>query len=157
MKHAKRSGTLAGKATSNGYAVSRNLMPQLYPVADCKPLGRETRRHSPQQVRKLAASLQKFGFVLPILIDAGGHVVAGWGLVLASRQLRLHELPAVELKDLTQAELRALRLALNRLGEDSKWDCDALAVEFSEIQGLGLIDLTSTGFEMAEIDLFIEG
>ena len=64
----------------NGYALSRDLAPQLVPVAGCKPLGRETRKHPPQQVRKLAASLDRFGFVLPILIDAEGRVVAGWGL-----------------------------------------------------------------------------
>ena len=71
----------------NGYALSRDLTPQLVPVAGCKPLGRETRKHPPQQVRKLAASLDRFGFVLPILIDAERRVVAGWGLVLAARQL----------------------------------------------------------------------
>jgi ParB-like chromosome segregation protein Spo0J len=45
-------------------------------VADCKALGRETHKHPPQQVRKLAASLHRFGFVLPILIDAKRRVVA---------------------------------------------------------------------------------
>ncbi|MGA8002270.1 MAG: hypothetical protein WCA05_11505, partial [Pseudolabrys sp.] len=65
----------------NGYVLSRDLTPHLVPVASCKPLGRESRKHPPQQVRKLAASLDRFGFVLPILIDHEGRVVAGWGLV----------------------------------------------------------------------------
>ena len=64
-------------------------------VADCKPLGREMRKHPPQQARKLAASLDRLGFVLPIVIDADARVVvAGWGLVLAARQLGLSEVPA---------------------------------------------------------------
>ena len=75
------------RARGNGYPLSRDLAPRLVPVAGCKPLGRETRKHPPQQVRKLAASLDRFGFVLPILIDAEGRVVAGWGLVLAARRL----------------------------------------------------------------------
>jgi ParB-like chromosome segregation protein Spo0J len=117
----------------NGYALSRDLTPQLIPVASCKPLGRESRKHPPQQVRKLAASLDRFGFVLPILVDSEGRVVAGWALVLAARQLGLGEMPAVSLTDLPEAELRVLRLALNRMTEDAAWDREVLALEFSEI------------------------
>ena len=104
---------------ANGYAVSRDLNPKLVPVASCAPLGRETRKHPPGQVRKLADSLDRFGFVLPILIDMHGRVVAGWGLVLAARQMGLIEVPAVSLTDLSEAELRTLRLALNRITDDS--------------------------------------
>jgi ParB-like chromosome segregation protein Spo0J len=84
-------------------------------------------------VRKLAASLDRFGFVLPILIDPERRVVAGWGLVLAARQLGLSEVPAVSLTDLPEAELRVLRLALNRITDDAAWDREALALEFSEL------------------------
>jgi ParB-like chromosome segregation protein Spo0J len=94
----------------NGYALARDLSPKLVPLAGLMPLGRETRKHAPQQVRKLAASLDRFGFVLPILIDPEQRVVAGWGLVLAARQLGLTEVPAVSLTDLSEAELRTLRL-----------------------------------------------
>src|SRR6266702_2284922 len=117
----------------NGYPVSRDLSPRLVVTASCKPLGRETRKHPPQQVRKLAASLDRFGFVLPILIDCEQRVVAGWGLVLAARQLGLTEVPAVSLTDLSEAELRTLRLTLNRITEDSTWDREALTIELSEI------------------------
>ena len=64
------------KPLGNGYPLSRDLTPQLVPVAECKPLGRQTRTHPPHQVRKLAASLHRFGFVLPILIDSERRVVA---------------------------------------------------------------------------------
>src|SRR5947199_2109330 len=142
----------------NGYAVSRDLHPEFVPIASCKPLGRETRKHPPQQVRKLAASLDRFGFVLPILIDAEGRVVAGWGLVLAARQLSLTEVPAARLTDMSAAELRALRLALNRITEDSAWDREALALEFSEILELApQIELEVSGFEIAEIDGLLDG
>ena len=138
---------------ANGYPLSRDLTPRLVPVADCRPLGRETRKHPPQQVRKLAASLDRFGFVLPILVDTRRRVVAGWGLVLAARQLGLSEVPAVGLTDLSDAELRTLRLALNRLTDDAAWDSEALALEFSEILELEpQLDLELSGFEMGEID-----
>src|SRR5438309_2810647 len=106
----------------NGYALSRDLTPRLVPIASCKPVGRETRKHPPQQVRKLAASLDRFGFVLPLLINPEQRVIAGWGLVLAARQLGLTEVPAVSLTDLSEPEFRALRLALNRITDDSTWD-----------------------------------
>jgi len=143
---------------ANGYAVSRDLNPRLVRIASCKPLGRETRKHPPGQVRKLAASLDRFGFVLPILIDAQGRVVAGWGLVLAARQIGLTEVPAISLTDLSEAELRTLRLALNRLTDDSSWEGGELALEFSEILELApQIDLEVTGFEMGEIDVLLDG
>ena len=78
-------------------------------------------------------SLNRFGFVLPILVDAEGRVVAGWGLVLAARQLGLSEVPAVSLTDLSDADLRMLRLALNRITDDSAWDREALSLEFSDL------------------------
>ena len=103
----------------NGYALSRDLRPELVPVADCRPLGREIRKHPPHQLRKLAESLKRFGFVLPILIDPEGRVVAGWALVMAARQLGLEAVPAVTVADLPDAELRSLRIALNRIAEDA--------------------------------------
>jgi DNA modification methylase len=141
----------------NGFIVSRDLGSRLTPVAGFKPLGRETRKHPPQQVRKLAASLDRFGFVLPILIGPEGRVVAGWGLVLAARQLGLTEVPAVRITDLSEGELRALRLALNRITEDSAWDREALTLEFSEILELAPeLRLEDSGFEMGEIDTFLD-
>jgi DNA modification methylase len=142
----------------NGYALSRDLAPRLVPIAGCKHLGRETRKHPPQQIRKLAASLSRFGFVLPILIDAGGRVVAGWGLVLAARQLGLSEVPAVSLTDLSDADLRVLRLALNRMTDDAAWNPEALRLEFSDLLELEpKIDLEVSGFEIAEIDVLLDG
>ena len=141
----------------NGYPVSRDLSPRLVVTASCKPLGRETRKHPPQQVCKLAASLERFGFVLPILVDAETRVVAGWGLVLAARRLELEEVPAVCLSDLSEADVRALRLALNRLAEDSAWDHAELSVEFSEILECDAqIDLTASAFEVGEIDALLD-
>jgi DNA modification methylase len=142
----------------NNFVLSRDLTPRLVPVDGCKPLGRETRKHPPQQVRKLAASLERFGFVLPVVVDARQRVVAGWGLVLAARHLGLGEVPAVSLTDLSDADLRVLRLALNRIADDAGWDREALALEFSDILELDpQIDLELSGFEMGEIDVALDG
>jgi ParB-like chromosome segregation protein Spo0J len=144
---------IAPKAGSNGYIISRDLNPRLVSVAGLKSLGRETRKHPPEQLRKLATSLKQFGFVLPILTGSDGRVVAGWALVLAARQLGLAEVPAVSLADLAEPELRSLRLALNRLAEDSAWDGKELRLEFSEIVALApQLELKVSGFEIAEVD-----
>ena len=81
-------------------------------------------------------------------------MVAGWGLVLAARKMGLLQVPAVTIDDLDEAKLRLLRLALNRLGEDSSWDFDALALEFADILEIGIdVDVQLSGFEMGEIDV----
>jgi DNA modification methylase len=139
---------------SNGFAISRDLNPKLVDVNALKPLGRQTRKHPSAQVRKLGESLEQFGFVLPIVIDADQRVVGGWGLVLAARKIGLDEIPAVTVTDLDEAKLRLLRLALNRLGEESSWDVGALKLEFSDVvQITSDIDLRISGFEMGEIDV----
>jgi ParB-like chromosome segregation protein Spo0J len=99
----------------NDFALARDLHPRLVDIESLKPLGAQTRKHPPAQLRKIESCLQQFGFVAPILIDAHGRVVDGWGLVLAARQLGLRQVPAVVIDDLDEAKLRLLRLALNRL------------------------------------------
>jgi hypothetical protein len=69
----------------------------------------------------------------------------------------LIEVPAVSLTE-SEAELRTLRLALNRITDDSVWGSEELALEFSEILELApQIDLEVSGFEMGEIDFFLDG
>jgi DNA modification methylase len=142
----------------NGFAVSRDLNPNLVAVKALKPLGQETRKHPPSQIRKLQASIQEFGFVLPIVTDGESRVIAGWAMVAAAKRLGLAEVPAVTITDLDEAKMRILRLALNRLGEDSGWDLDALKLEFSDILEISSdIDLRISGFETGEIDTAIGG
>jgi hypothetical protein len=77
----------------NGFAVSRDLCPKLVNLDSLKSLGRETRKRPPAQIRKLQSSLDQFGFVLPIVIDAASRVVDGWGLVLAARKRACSRFP----------------------------------------------------------------
>jgi ParB-like chromosome segregation protein Spo0J len=142
----------------NGFAVSRDLNPKLVPIESLKPLGRETRKHPPSQIRKMAGSIDQFGFVLPVVIDANGRVIGGWALVVAAKSIGLTEIPAVTITDLDEAKARVLRLALNRLGEDSDWDFDALKLEFSDILEISSnLDLRISGFETGEIDVAVDG
>ena len=121
---------------TNGYPLRHDLTPVPVRIEQLKPLGQQTRRHAKGQVGKLAASLQEFRIVLPILVDGNRRVVSGWALVLAARQLGLDEVPVVTLHDLNEVQLRMLRLALNRLSEDAAWDMPALRVELTELLAL---------------------
>lgn len=126
------------------------------PVEGLRPHPRNARTHSRRQIRKIAASIERFGFVNPVIVDETGQIIAGHGRVEAARMLGLHEVPVLRIEHLDETEKRAYVLADNRLAEDAGWDRETLAIELQ-----GLIDLDFsvdlTGFEMAEIDLVLDG
>jgi hypothetical protein len=121
-----------------------------------KPNARNARTHSRRQIRQIADSIQTFGFNNPILIDGDGAIIAGHGRVDAAKLLGLTEVPTVCLAHMSEAEKRAYVIADNRLAEKAGWDEEILAVEFETLFELAPeLDLTVTGFELAEIDLII--
>ena len=120
------------------------------------PNARNARTHGRRQIMKIAASIERFGFVNPVLIDAGNGIVAGHGRVEAARQLGHTSVPTLRVEHLTEADKRAYILADNRLAEEAGWDEDILAIE---LQGLIDLDVSIelTGFELAEVDRILEG
>ncbi|MFB3050534.1 MAG: ParB N-terminal domain-containing protein, partial [Acidimicrobiia bacterium] len=123
-----------------------------------KPFERNARTHSRRQIRQIARSIEAFGFTNPILIDETDRIIAGHGRVEAARLLGITQIPTIRLDHLSEAQLRAYVIADNKLAENAGWDRDILAIEFQFLSGLDLeFDVTVTGFEMAEIDLIIEG
>jgi DNA modification methylase len=114
------------------------------------------RRHSKKQIRQIANSIRTFGFIVPVLIDRHGRVLAGHGRLLACRELGITEVPTLCLEHLTPAQARAFMIADNRLTEIATWDDKLLAEQLKE---LSLVDLDFSieviGFEMGEIDLRI--
>jgi len=115
------------------------------------PYARNSRTHSDAQVAQIAASIKEFGFTNPVLIDAGGGIIAGHGRVLAARKLGLTDVPCIRLDHLTDAQKRAYVIADNRLALNSGWDTEMLKVEFADLQELGF-DLELTGFDLDEIN-----
>ncbi|HTZ68905.1 MAG TPA: DNA modification methylase [Roseiarcus sp.] len=111
----------------------------------------QVRRREAKQSAKLQVSIERFGLCRPILIEADGTIVEGHGLWEVAKGNGVPEVPCIVNDHLDKTELRALRLALNRLGETGAWDPEALRLEFEELTVLG-VDLVETGFETAEID-----
>jgi 16S rRNA G966 N2-methylase RsmD len=125
-------------------------------ISALKPYPRNARTHSRRQIKKIAASINRFGFVNPVLIDEGNRIIAGHGRVAAVKLLGWREVPTLRIEHLDEAEKRAYILADNRIAEEAGWDRETLAIELQ-----GLIDLDFsielTGFGMAEVDLLLDG
>ncbi len=125
--------------------------------ADLKPHPTNPRVHKPRQIKLLAKSIQAFGFVVPVLVDANNHVIAGHARLEAAIKLELNQVPVIHLEHLSPAQATALMVADNRLAELSSWDTELLATHLKELSILDLsFDLEATGFTVGEIDLQIE-
>jgi len=126
--------------------------------SELKPAKRNARTHSKKQIQQIAASIQQFGFVNPILLDRDEGVICGHGRALAARQLGIKEVPTIRLEHLTEVQKRAYIIADNRLAELSGWDEAILSLELKELEELQIdFKLEVTGFDTAEIDRLIEG
>lgn len=117
---------------------------------------RNPRIHSKKQLRQLTESIRRFGFVVPILVDKNRQVIAGHGRLLAAREAGMAQVPVICADHLNPAEAQAFMIADNRLTENARWDEALLKEHFIELSRLELdFDLEITGFDTAEIDLFI--
>jgi len=122
-----------------------------WPIDRLEPYARNARMHGDDQVARIAASMVEFGWTVPVLIDGDGGVIAGHGRLLAARRLGLDSVPVIRLEHLTPAQVRAYRIADNRLTDLGAWDDEILASELHALNGEGF-DLTLTGFEDADLD-----
>ena len=140
-------------------APSDRLLTVIYrPVGGVVPDPRNARTHPKRQVDQIVASIRTFGFTNPLLVDPAGGVIAGHGRLLAAKAMGLTEVPTIELSDLTPAQMRALRLADNKIALGAGWDLDMLKVELAELAVLDVdIDLSVTGFSVGEIDVVMNG
>ena len=130
-----------------------SLAIQYCPPGELRAAARCARTHSRKQLAQIAASIRQFGFVSPILVDARGEVVAGHGRLEAAKSLKLESVPTVRLDHLSEAQLRAYRIADNRLAELAGWDANLLALELGELATLDIgCELEVTGFETGDID-----
>ena len=106
-------------------------------------------RHNDNAVDAVAASIREFGFKVPLVIDRDGVIVAGHTRLKAAKKLGLDKVPCFIADDLTDEQVRAFRLADNKVGELATWDLDTLKVELDNI---GEIDLSDMGFDLNDDD-----
>lgn len=123
---------------------------------DLKPWPRNPRTHSDKQLAKLKASIQEFGFTVPVLTDEAGVILRGHGCVEAAKELGLATIPTRVISGFTNAQKRAYVIADNKLSELSAFDQDLLKAEM-ELLIQEEFDIEVTGFSTAETDIMIYG
>lgn len=101
-------------------------------VKDLIPYERNTKKHDKTQINNVAESIKQYGFVQPIVIDKDNVVVIGHCRLLAAKQLKMKEVPCVCVEDLTEEQVKALRIVDNKSNE-SEWDLDILPDELAEL------------------------
>lgn len=101
-------------------------------------------RLNERAVNSVANSISEFGFQVPIIVDADGVIVCGHTRFIAAQRLGMTEVPVIVADDLTPAQVRAFRVADNKVGELAEWDAEKLAKEFMSVGNA--IDLERFGF-----------
>lgn len=116
--------------------VERNL-------GEIRPYEKNPRKND-EAVKYVAESIKQFGFKVPIVIDAEGIIVAGHTRFKAAKKLGLDSVPCIVADDLTEEQIKAFRLADNKVAEKAEWDFDLLAGELDELFDF---DMSVFGFE----------
>lgn len=102
-------------------------------------------RHNDEAVEVVAASIEAYGFKVPIIAEPDGTIIAGHTRLKAAQRLRLKHVPVIIANDLTEAQARAFRLIENRAGEQATWDIELLEGELAALDDVANLD--SYGFE----------
>lgn len=104
-------------------------------------------RRNDKAVDAVANSIKEFGFKVPAVIDKRGEIIAGHTRYKAAKKLGMKEIPCIIADDLTEEQIRAFRLADNKVGEMAEWDFDLLD---EELEKMSYIDMEEFGFDLGE-------
>lgn len=109
-------------------------------------------RFNDHAVEKVAKSIKEFGFKVPIVIDENYVIVTGHTRIKAAKELGLEKVPCLIADDLTPAQIKAFRLADNKVSEFATWDENKL---FNELMDLQVVDfnIETFGFETKSIEV----
>jgi DNA modification methylase len=149
------------QASTTNPSVRSEIALEYVPVSSLKPHSDNPRTHTKSQVRKIAESIRSLGFRMPVVIDSSSRLICGHARIEACKLVGLDSVPAVRVTDLSEAQLRALMIADNRLTDLSAWDDRLLAENLKVLSDLDLnFEIESIGFDYGEIEqriLAIEG
>ena len=120
-------------------------------LTEIHPYTRNPRKND-EAVKNVAASIREFGFLVPLVIDRNHEIVAGHTRYKAAKQLGIKEVPCVIADELSDEQIKAFRLADNKVGEMAKWDMDLLPLELADIA----MPMADFGFEVISDDDFSE-
>lgn len=152
---AGRRGSLASASAELDRIESliRSLHVEHWPTTRLRPNGRNARKHSDKQIAQLGASIRQFSFLVPIVVDDQGTILAGHGRWAAAKRVGLGEVPVIRAAHLSDEQKRLFVIADNRLAELAEWDTELLELEIKELEATVVeCDLEITGFDTADLD-----
>lgn len=112
-------------------------------------------RFNDEAVEAVANSIKEFGFKVPIILDKDKVIIAGHTRLLAAKRLNMASVPVIFADDLTEEQVKAFRLADNKVGEIATWDITKLNKELEELKDLG-VQMDLFGFEMPDVNIVVE-
>jgi site-specific DNA-methyltransferase (adenine-specific) len=121
-------------------------------LTDITPYEKNPRKND-EAVKYVAESIKQFGFKVPIVIDRNSVIVAGHTRYKAAKKLHMDEVPCIVADDLTDEQIKAFRLADNKVAEKAEWDFDLLAEELNDLFDF---DMTAFGFDEEGEELPVE-
>ena len=128
-------------------------------IARLNPYSKNAKKHSNEQVDKIAKSITEFGFLNPVLIDEEKNIIAGHGRVMAAAKIGMDKVPCLSVEGLTPEQYKAYVLADNKLTELGEWDMTLVTTELLDLKENGF-DISLTGFSIDDItfddDEFLE-
>ena len=128
---------------------------ELWPLGRLVPYLRNPRKND-AAVDRMCASIQEFGFKIPVLARSSGEIVDGHLRLKAARKLGISEIPVILCDEWSAAQVKAFRLMVNRSVGWAEWDEELLALELLELKDLDF-DLDLTGFNGDELDRYLAG
>lgn len=121
------------------------MLIQDLPINQIKAYDKNPRKND-EAAQYVAESIKEFGFKVPIVIDSNNVIIAGHTRLKAAKKLKLETVPCIIADDLTEEQVKAFRLADNKVGEIAEWDLDLLGEELGDILD---IDMELFGFDMS--------
>ena len=112
-------------------------------------------RHNEDAVEKVMASIQEFGFKVPLVIDKNNVVVTGHTRLKAAKRLGIDEVPCVVADDLSDAQIKAFRIADNKVSEYAEWDEELLKIELEQLEEMNF-NLDDLSIDYSDFDLEID-
>ena len=125
------------------------LIFETWPIERCVDYARNPRKND-HAVDKVAAAIREFGFRVPIVAKSDGLVVDGHLRLKAAKKLGLTEVPVILADDMSEAQIKAFRLSVNKVAELAEWDDELLALEFDDLREMGF-NIDVIGFDADEI------
>ena len=113
-------------------------------------------RNNNKAIQYVANSIKEFGFKVPLVIDKDNVVICGHTRLLAAKQLGMEEVPCTVADDLTDEQIKAFRLADNKVAEIATWDLGALVDELKDINFIDMEDFGFLGADDLRTDFFDE-